>query len=303
MRKIFKKTRRYIAFILIACFTLTFTSCYTVPVTGRKAFVLIDEQTEIKLGLDVYNEIKRTTKISHDPAVNSMVTRVGTRIAAVSDFPHYKWEYTVFDEPDKVNAFCLPGGKVGVYTGILEVTQNEAGLATVIAHEAGHAVAKHGAERVSQGLMLALGEAALEEATKNKAKSDREKLKVAYGLGSTLFVLLPHSRRQELEADRIGLIYMAKAGYDPREAITLWERFVAYHKEKGGVQIEFLSTHPTDQKRIEQMKYFLPEAMSYYEQTTGEPTTAPRPDLKGAKIRRPAGKGGKKTFIGVKIPR
>ncbi len=303
MSKIFKKTRRYIALILIACFTLTFTSCYTVPVTGRKAFILIDEQTEIKLGMDVYDEIKRTTKISHEPAVNSVVTRVGTRIATVSDFPHYNWEFTVFDKPDTVNAFCLPGGKVGVYTGILEVTQNEAGLATVIAHEAGHAVAKHGAERVSQGLMVALGEVALEEATKNKAKSDREKLKVAYGLGSTLFVLLPHSRRQELEADRIGLVYMAKAGYDPREAIALWERFSAYHKEKGDAHIAFLSTHPTDEKRIEQMKYFLPEAMYYYEQAVGQPTTVPRPGLEGAQIIRPTEKGKKKTFIGVKIPR
>ena len=247
---------------------IVMAGCYTVPITGRQTFILIDERSELTLGLKAYEELKKETPVSTDPEITALVERVGWNIARVSDRPDFEWEFTVFDKADVQNAFCLPGGKVGIYTGILEVTENEAGLATIIAHETAHAIAKHGAERYSHGIMMALGAVLVDKAA-NESRNE-ERWKIAYGLGSTLFLALPHSRQQENEADYIGLIYMARAGYDPREAVELWRRFAAYKEEEGLKIPEFLSTHPTDETRIEHLESFLPEALEVYHQAIGQ---------------------------------
>ncbi|NQT84247.1 M48 family metallopeptidase [bacterium] len=225
------KFRRVIRFLSLCAMVLlvVLTGCYTVPITGRESMILIDEGTEMQLGASSYSEIKEKRKTCTDPAVNARVERVGRRIAAATGL-NYDLEFTVLDDPKTVNAFCLPGGKVGIYTGILRITQNDAGLATVIGHEVGHAVARHGAERYSHQMMIGLGGALLEGATAgvDERTKDNEKWKVAYGLSINLFFALPHSRMQESEADRMGMAYMAKAGYDPREAIAVWERLKQY---------------------------------------------------------------------------
>lgn len=277
------KRRRFplaITFLsLLACIALFLLSgCFTVPITGRESMILLDEGTEMQMGASSYAEMKTKSKVSTDPNINAQAQRVGKRVAAATGLD-YQWEFTVFDEPKTVNAFCLPGGKVGIYTGILQITQNEPGLATVVAHEVAHAVARHGAERYSQDMMIGLGGAVLAGAlgSADDQTKDNETWNVAYGLGSSLFVALPHSRMQESEADRMGLVYMAKAGYDPREAVGVWERFKAYKDEKGQSKIEFLSTHPTDESRIENIRSHLPEALPYYNAATGKGTT-PTPE-------------------------
>ncbi len=248
--------------------------CYTVPVTGRKALNFIPESQEISMGLSAYNEMRSSTAISANPGYNAQVTRVGRRIAAVTGFDHYEWDYTVFDKPDTINAWCLPGGKIGFYTGIFPLCGNDAGVATVMAHEVGHAVAKHGAERISMGLLVLAGQAAVAVATKEQERENRELIMAAYGVGTTLFVALPYSRKHEYEADRIGLMYMADAGYDPREAVYFWQRMMKFSEARGGKPPEFLSTHPSDAHRIAQLQQYMPEALDRYYRATG--LTPPR---------------------------
>jgi predicted Zn-dependent protease len=231
--------------------------------------LLVSPQEEMRLGLTEFQKIKQSTTISRDPAINDMVQRVGRRIAAVAPLPNAQWEFVVFDEPKTVNAFCLPGGKIGVYTGILGITQTESGLATVIGHEVSHAVARHGAERVSQGLLVQLGGALLDSAMDEKHDQTRKVVLAAYGLGSTVGIQLPHSRLQESEADHLGLIYMARAGYDPREAVEFWKRFASYNDRQGSRPIAFLSTHPVDDIRIKQLETELPRAMDEYRKAGG----------------------------------
>jgi len=271
MKGIGAHLNRFAVALLTAAVLILFSGCYTIPITGRQSMILLDEGTEMQMGASSYAEIRKKTKISTDPVINAQVQRVGKRVAAATGL-NYNWEFTVFDDPETINAFCLPGGKVGIHTGILKITQNDAGLATVIAHEVAHAAARHGAERYSQDMMLGLGGAVLGEALggADENKKDDEKWKVAYGLGSTLFVALPHSRMQESEADRMGLIYMGKAGYDPREAVALWERFKAYKDKQGQSRIEFLSTHPTDERRIRDIKAHLHEALRYHRPVAGK---------------------------------
>jgi predicted Zn-dependent protease len=176
----------------------------------------------------------------------------------------------LFDDAKTPNAFCLPGGKVGVYTGILPITKDEAGLATVVGHEVAHAVARHGAERVSQGLLFQLGGQALDVAMKNNSQTARQVALSAYGLGGQVGVLLPYSRKQESEADHIGLLYMARAGYDPRAAVDFWKRFAAYKDQHGGGQPEFLSTHPLDETRIRLLEALMPQAVAEYQAAGGK---------------------------------
>ncbi len=185
------------------------------------------------------------------------------RIAAVAPLPNAQWEFVLFEDQDTPNAFCLPGGKVGLFTGILPITQNEAGLATVIGHEVAHAVARHGAERISEGLLLELGGQVLDAALKTTPDKTRSVILGAYGIGGELVVTLPHSRNQELEADHLGLLYMARAGYDPREALSFWKRFGAYSKQ-AGQQLGFLSTHPLDDRRIAKLEVLMPQALQEY---------------------------------------
>jgi len=253
---------------LLATFTLAIglllTGCLTVPETGRRQVMLISSQQEMQLGFSAFQQVKKETPASRDPAITAMVQRVGRRIAAVAELPGAQWEFVVFDSKE-ANAFCLPGGKVGIYTGILPITKDEAGLATVIGHEIAHAVARHGAERMSEGLLLQTGGGLLGAGLANSDPRTRVLVLTAYGLGAKVGRELPHSRAQESEADRIGLIYMARAGYDPEAAVAFWQRFGDHNRQQGGAGTpEFLRTHPLDTVRVQQLQQWMPEAKANY---------------------------------------
>lgn len=239
-------------------------SCAIVPEIGRRQLLLVSSSDEQQLGFSEFEKLKQSTPVSKDAAINALVRRVGERIAAVAPLPNAQWEFVVFDEPKTANAFCLPGGKVGVYTGILPLTLNEEGLATVIGHEVAHAVARHGGERMSEGLLIQFGGQLLGEAMRKNSEQVRAIALQSYGLGSTLGVALPHSRRQELEADHLGLIYMARAGYDPVQAVAFWKRFAEYGAKQGGRTPQFLSTHPVDEVRIAKLGEEMPQALEEY---------------------------------------
>jgi len=244
--------------------SLLFAGCMTVPETGRRQVMLISTQQEMQLGLSAFTQMKKETPISKDPAVNALVQRVGRRIAMVANLPGAQWEFVVF-ESKEANAFCLPGGKVGIYTGILPITKDEGGMATVIGHEVAHAVARHGAERVSEGLLLQTGGGILGASISNADPRTQGLVMTAYGLGAKLGRELPHSRAQESEADRIGLIYMARAGYKPEAAINFWQRFADYNRTRGGnATPAFLRTHPLDNLRIQQIRQWIPEAQANF---------------------------------------
>jgi metalloendopeptidase OMA1, mitochondrial len=232
-------------------------ACQSAPVTGRSQLILLPESQDAGMGLQAYQQIKQQEKVSRDPELNRRVEEIGRRIAAVSGQPDWDWQFTVFDNGEP-NAFALPGGKVGVYTGLFKVAKNDAQLATVLAHEVGHAIARHGAERMSQGLLAQLGGVAVGAATGNQAYVD------AYTQLATLGVILPYSRTQESEADEIGLMLMAEAGYDPREAVRLWQNFEALGGERPP---EFLSTHPAEGTRIERLQALMPKALEVYERS------------------------------------
>ncbi len=260
MRLILKSKIKKFGSYLLALLILS--ACATVPFTERKQLILIDPQTELALGLKARQEILKKTKTCNDPQIVNMVNKVGWRIAKATGRTDLPWEFTIIEEPKTANAFCLPGGKVFVYTGILKYTRDENGLSTVLAHEIGHAIARHGAERLSMLLVAQVGEDALAAALEKGSEARSKAFLIAYGLGAQLGVILPYSRIQEYEADHLGLIFMAKAGYDPRGALLFWNRML---KEQKGHKIpEFLSDHPTDEKRIETIKQLLPEALKYY---------------------------------------
>jgi predicted Zn-dependent protease len=229
-------------------------ACQQAPVTGRQQLILLPESQDAQMGLQAYQEIKQASKISRDSELNRRVQRVGKRIAKVSPHPEWDWEFTVFDD-DQPNAFALPGGKVGVYTGLFKVAENDDQLAAVMGHEVAHAIARHGAERMSQGLLAqGLGVAAVGGGVNPQI------VQVA-AQAATLGVILPYSRTQESEADHIGLLYTAAAGYDPREAVELWQNFEALGGERPP---EFLSTHPSEGTRIDRLQELMPEAMEVY---------------------------------------
>jgi predicted Zn-dependent protease len=245
------------------------SACSTVPETGRRQLLLVGAGEEMQLGLTEFEKLKQSTPISKDAKLNDMVRRVGQRIAAVAPLPGAQWEFVVFDQPDTANAFCLPGGKVGVYTGILPITKDEAGLAVVIGHEVSHAVARHGNERMSQALLTQLGGQGLSMALQNNSEKTRDLWLGIYGGAATVGWVLPHSRAQESEADRLGLIYMARAGYDPRAAVEFWKRFKAYYDAHGNQQWQFLSTHPLDDARIRALEEQMPAALAEYQKHGG----------------------------------
>ncbi len=243
---------------------LLLSGCLTVPETGRRQVMLISSSQEMQLGLSAFQQMKKETPVSRDPAVNAMVQRVGRRIAAVAELPGAQWEFVVFDSK-QANAFCLPGGKVGIYTGILPITKDEAGLATVIGHEIAHAVARHGAERVSEGILLQTGGGLLGASLSSADPRTQVLVMTAYGIGAKVGRELPHSRGQESEADHIGLIYMARAGYDPAAAVGFWQRFADHSRSQGGGGTPaFLRTHPLDTVRIQQIQQWLPEAKANF---------------------------------------
>ncbi len=249
---------------------LILPGCETVPETGRSQLLLISPDQETQLGLTEFEKLKSSTPVSEDAELNAMLQRVGQRVAAVAPLPNARWEFVLFDDPNTANAFCLPGGKVGIYTGILPITKDENGLATVIGHEVAHAVARHGGERVSQALIMQMGGEALESALSSQPAQTRSLVLQGYGLGSKVGVILPYSRAHEMEADELGLLYMARAGYDPRSAIEFWQRFREHAREKGGAPPEFLSTHPMDTRRIAQIEALMPKALAEYQKAGGK---------------------------------
>src|SRR5262245_22777705 len=240
--------------VVLVCWLLA-AGCSTTPITGRHQLSLVSSSDEMQLGLSSFQQMKTNTPISHDAAANEMVQRVGKRIAAVADkdMPNAQWEFVVF-ESKEANAFCLPGGKVGVYSGLLPITKDDAGLATVLGHEIGHAVAHHGASRMSTALVSqGLGQAAGSLVGSSSYAQYQATFMSLYGIGSKVAVELPYSRSQESEADHIGIVYMARAGYQPKEAVAFWERFSSYNQQHGGKSSflsKFLSTHPVDATRI-----------------------------------------------------
>lgn len=256
---------------IITAFSLL--SCSTVPLTGRSQLNLIPSGEMLSLSFQQYDTFLKENKVSTDAKNTALVKKVGTNIehAVVkylaennlsSRLNGYKWEFNLI-QSDQVNAWCMPGGKVVVYTGILPITRNEIGLAVVLGHEIAHAIAEHGNERMSEGLIQQLGGVALSVALKDKPQLTQDLFLTAYGVGSTLGTLA-FSRTQESEADHLGLIFMAMAGYNPDAAVDFWQRMAEMNK--GSKPPEFLSTHPSDQTRIDDIKNWLPEAMKYYRQ-------------------------------------
>jgi predicted Zn-dependent protease len=246
----------------LALMLLVAIACQSVPVTGRRQIMLLPEGTELQMGLTSYQEVLKKSKISSDPALNAQVTRVGQRIATATGRTDYEWEFKVIEDK-QVNAFCLPGGKVAVYTGILPVTHDDAGLAAVLGHEVSHAIARHGGERVSQGLLVQTGLAATQIALARNDPLIVQSVTALLGAGASVGLLLPWSRQQESEADHLGLIYMAKAGYHPSAARDLWVRMADVGRGQGRPP-EFLSTHPAPETRIKQIEAWIPEALQYY---------------------------------------
>lgn len=264
-------TRNILAFFLLAAAII---SCSKNVLTGKKQLTLLPETELQTMATQQYQQFLSTNKVV---AVSNnrdaeMVRRVGQRITAAVQTYYadknmadklngYKWEYNLVEDK-AVNAWCMPGGKIVVYTGLLPISQNEAALAVIMGHEVSHALLQHGNQRMSQGLLQQLGGVALSVALANKPQETQNLFMGAYGVGTTVGVLLPFSRKHELEADRFGLIWAAMAGYNPQEAIPLWERMEK--ASQGQKPPEFLSTHPSEGKRIDQLSKYMPEAMQYY---------------------------------------
>jgi predicted Zn-dependent protease len=260
--------------LLAVCITASIYSCSTNAVTGRSQLSLVPEAEVQQMATTEYQTFLSQNKVVSTSASKDaeMVRRVGQRITnAITQYytsqgkadilNGYQWEYNLVDSKE-VNAWCMPGGKIVVYTGLLPITQNEAALAVVMGHEVTHALAQHGSERMSQGLLQQLGGAALSVALSSKTQETQALFQQAYGIGSNVLGILPFSRKQEYEADQLGLNFTAMAGYNPQEAIALWQRM---EKAGGGNRPpEFLSTHPAEGNRIARLQKQMPEAMKYY---------------------------------------
>jgi predicted Zn-dependent protease len=250
------------------------SSCATVPITGRRQLSLVPESQMMTTSYQQYGEFIKSNKLSTDTRQTALVRDVGRRVqGAVEQYfaqrgeagrlADYRWEFNLVESPE-VNAWCMPGGKVVVYSGLLPVAKSEAGLAVVVGHEIAHAIADHGGERLSQQLLAQFGGMALDTALQNRPDQTRQLWMGVYGAGARYGVLMPFSRQQESEADRLGLVFMAMAGYDPQEAVTFWIRMAAAFD--GQKPPEFMSTHPSDATRIADLKRLLPEATGYYQQ-------------------------------------
>jgi predicted Zn-dependent protease len=252
----------------IACslVLLSVAACATVPYTNRSQLILISSSEEAALGAQAFQEAAAKNRVVRGTRAAQQVEEVGRRIAAVSGRRDFQWQFALLDGKE-VNAFALPGGKTAVYTGLLPVAADTNGLAVVMSHEIAHAIARHGAERMSQGTLVNLGGAVVGVAAGQSAGVAM----AAYGLGSQLGVMLPFSRSHEAEADRIGLILMARAGYDPRGALAFWDRMEA--QRRGGTAVEFLSTHPNYETRRALIDDAIPEALQYYAVAQRAPVT------------------------------
>lgn len=263
------KQPQIIQYLILSFFII---SCATVPISGRKQLNIIPDSQVLSMSFQQYDTFLKENKPSTQNPNTVMVKRVGKKIQkaveqyfAEKGLSHilkgYEWEFNLVDQ-DQVNAWCMPGGKVVVYTGLLPVAVDETGLAVVMGHEIAHAVAKHGSERMSQGLIAQMGGVALSKALEEKPETTRLLWTTVFGLGTQFGIMLPYSRMHESEADHLGLIFMAMAGYNPQKAIGFWERMA---KQKGGkTPPEFLSTHPSDKSRIRDIQALIPDAMIYY---------------------------------------
>ncbi len=251
-------------FRIVLLAALILTACATAPYTERSQIMLISAGQENQLGAQAFQQILSKEKVLRDPALQAVVDRIGWRIATAAARTDFQWQFVIIDNPKMANAFALPGGKVAVYTGMFPVAKTEGGLAAVMAHEVGHVLARHGGERLSHGLLAQMGAAAVQVGMAGSNPGVVQGVMVAYGLGANVGVLLPYSRLQESEADQIGLILMAQAGYDPREAVQLWQRMA---KQDRQAPPEFLSTHPSPGTRIQELERLMPKALTYYRPT------------------------------------
>jgi len=246
------------------------TGCYRAPGTARDQVIFFSEEKELQFGLSAFREVLRSAPLSDNVEINELVHRVGRKIAEAANKPEYQWEFAVIQDDKMVNAFALPGGKVAIFTGILKHTKDDAGLATVMGHEVAHALQRHGVERMSRSILDQIAQlGALGAAASGKTNPGAiQGLLGAYGVN----VSLPFNRKQESEADYIGLRLMAQAGYDPRAAVPFWERMSGCPRQmidklcfrSQQAVPEFLSTHPSDVTRINQIEAWLPEALQHY---------------------------------------
>ncbi|MCW3804675.1 M48 family metallopeptidase [Plebeiibacterium marinum] len=259
--------KQVVAFFVVAA---SLISCSTVPITGRSQLSLFPSSQMAEMGLTNYNSFLKEAKLSDNKEQTDMVKRVGTNIANAvekymkdhgyeSQLANFDWEFNLVED-DTPNAWCMPGGKVVFYTGILPYTKNEDGLAVVMGHEIAHAVAKHGNERMSHAMGVQAVAAGLQVALQEKPQQTQQIYMAAFGLGAQYGMMLPYSRKHEYEADKMGLIFMSMAGYNPEEAVDFWTRM----SQMGGQKPpEFMSTHPADESRIKQIEANMAEAKSY----------------------------------------
>jgi predicted Zn-dependent protease len=258
----------------LVIFALVFTAaaCTTVPITGRSQFNIVPDQQMLSMSFQQYDQFLKENKLSTDPAKTRMVKTVGKKISRAveqylmennlaNEIRNYSWEFNLV-ESDEINAWCMPGGKVVIYTGILPVAQNDSGLAVVMGHEIAHAVAKHGNERMSHAMAVQMGGLGLSAALSSYPQQTQELWMAVVGAGAQVGFMLPYSRLHEREADELGLIFMAIAGYDPNHAVGFWQRMS--QQKAGAAPPEFLSTHPSDAARIQNIKELIPKAMTYY---------------------------------------
>ena len=253
--------RTILNMLIIAVSAFSIIGCTSVPFTGRSQLMLTSPSEEAQLGEQAWREVLSQNRVSGNSKYNIALKRVGANLAKAANKPEYKWEFIVFENTEP-NAFCLPGGKVGVYSGLFQYTANDAELSAVVGHEIGHAIARHGGERKSQSAVQEVGAQAVATTLNGKSAGTVQAAMIAYSAGTNLGVMLPYSRTHEYEADKLGLVFMAKAGYNPNASITFWQKFGQLSQT--GTVGEFFSTHPMSEKRIEEMKAYLPTALDMY---------------------------------------
>lgn len=296
-RKTFSRLAKF-SFVMIS--TLVFLqACGSVPFTGRKQLSLVSNEQVVALSLQQYQEFMRSAPLERNTSNAEMVKRVGSRVANAvetfyksngyeSELQYYQWEFNLVKDKS-VNAFAMPGGKIVIYDGLLPVTQTEEALAVVVGHEIAHVIARHAQERVSQQMALQYGGAIAGGLLGNSAGAQIGQ--EVFGLGAQFGVMMPYARKQEYEADEIGLIVMALAGYNPQAAVPFWTRMA--QSSQGGAPPEFLSTHPTDEKRIARIQQIMPNVLQYYKGTGVQNTVSKEPIKTKAPV--PAKTEGAKT--------